>query len=104
MSRAQIFRIIWIDAFITRGEFGLQRQHICATFDISIPQASHDLKRFQEMFPGRITYDRSLKRYRAAAGSAPAFRDTDHSAIFLACAAAAAVADRLDEGKPELRK
>lgn len=95
MTRAQIFRLIWIDAFIAAGKFPLQREHLCVTFDISVPQASNDLRDFQKSFPGRITYDKSRKGYVATDGSAAAFDDAAHSAIFIACAAAARAADRL---------
>lgn len=96
MTRAQIMRIIWIDAYIEAGEFLLRRQHLCLAFDISIPQASKDLAMFQALFPDRLAYDRSEKGYRAAEGSDQAFPDHEHSAIFLACSFAAAAQRRLE--------
>jgi len=82
-------RLIWIDAFVTAGEFLLNRQHLQHAFDISRQQASLDLSLFQEMFPARLAYDLSLKGYKACTDSTPAFAPWQHSAIFTACRAAA---------------
>lgn len=97
MTRAQILRLIWIDMFVEAGEFQLQREHLRLAFDISIPQASLDLKRFAELFPGRLAYDKSRKGYTAVAGSYQVFDDASHSAVALACSAAAKYADRIDK-------
>lgn len=43
----------------------IQRAHIERKFDVSTPQASLDLRRFQEEHPGVIRYDKSAKMYRA---------------------------------------
>ncbi len=96
MRRAQVMRMIWIDAYIEAGEFLLRRQHLRLAFDISIPQASADLAMFQGLFPGRIAYDKSEKGYRAAEGSRQAFEDHEHSAVFLACSFAADAQRRLE--------
>lgn len=55
-------RIEWIAE--TLRVFGfINRQHLMKKFGVSTPQASYDLRSFQEMNPGAITYDRSAKRY-----------------------------------------
>ncbi len=52
----------WIEE--TLRVFGfINRQHLMRKFFISLPQASMDLNRFQEMFPGRMHYDLASKRY-----------------------------------------
>lgn len=43
----------------------LNREHIVRKFNVSIPQASLDLRTFQEAHPGAIRYDASAKRYYA---------------------------------------
>lgn len=96
MTRAQILRLIWIDMFIEDGEFLLRREHLRLAFDISIPQASIDLKRFAELFPGRLHYDKSRKGYIAASGSYQAFDSPSHSAVALACSAAAKYAQHIE--------
>jgi hypothetical protein len=96
MTRGKLLRLIWIDAFVETSECLLQREHICVTFDLSVPQASIDLRDFQALFPARLAYDKSAKGYRAAEGSAAVFDLAAHSAVFLACAAAARAADALD--------
>lgn len=101
MTRAQMMRMIWIDMFVATGEFGLQRAHLCAAFDISVPQASIDLRQFMALFPGRLVYDPSEKRYRAAPGSQAPFAEADHSAIAWACSRAAACAERLAKVEAE---
>lgn len=42
----------------------IQRAHIERKFGVSTPQASLDLKRFQQDRPGAIVYDKSAKMYR----------------------------------------
>jgi len=96
MTYAQILRLIWIDMFVANGDTPLQREHICVTFDISVPQASLDIKRFISLFPARLAYDRSRKGYTAAERSEPAFDGASHSAVALACSAAAKHAARLE--------
>jgi len=46
----------------------INREHIQKKFGVSTPQASTDLREFQRVHPGAITYDRSGKRYVAAKG------------------------------------
>jgi len=45
----------------------INREHIARKFDVSIPQASMDLREFQKGNPGLITYNKTTKRYEAAA-------------------------------------
>jgi hypothetical protein len=90
MTRFQAMRLIWIDAWLERSEFLLRRQHLMEAFDISTPQASYDLKQFNNAFPGRLTFDRSAKGFRATNGSAPAFDPWMHESVFAAGRAAAA--------------
>lgn len=96
MTYAQIMRLIWIDMFVANGDSQLQREHIRVAFDISILQASIDIKRFISLFPGRLVYDKSRKGYLVAPGSKPAFDDASHSAVALACSAVAKHAARLE--------
>jgi DeoR/GlpR family transcriptional regulator of sugar metabolism len=52
----------WI--FETLTIFGfIQRKHLMRKFDISEPQASADLAKFQRRHPLTIKYDKSEKRY-----------------------------------------
>lgn len=51
------FRLYW-DGRINRGD-------LTGFFGISIPQASLDLARYQELAPANVAYDRSEKVYRA---------------------------------------
>jgi hypothetical protein len=41
----------------------INREHIEKKFGVSTPQASHDLREFQRLNPGAVTYDKSAKRY-----------------------------------------
>lgn len=41
----------------------LQRADLMKTFDISMPQASYDIKTFMLRYPGAIRYDATMKRY-----------------------------------------
>lgn len=41
----------------------INRDHIVRKFGVSVPQASLDLREFQRINPGRLTYDASAKRY-----------------------------------------
>lgn len=43
----------------------INREHIERKFGVSTPQASTDLRIFQQHNPGRIAYDGSAKRYVA---------------------------------------
>lgn len=51
------FRLYW-DGRINRGD-------LTGFFGISVPQASLDLARYQELAPANVAYDRSEKVYRA---------------------------------------
>lgn len=52
------FRLFW--------EGAINRSALTKQFGISIPQASNDLKRYEEQAPGNLVYDKSLKRYFAS--------------------------------------
>lgn len=39
------------------------RADLCTAFGVSVPQASHDIRRFIEAFPHVATYNKSTKRY-----------------------------------------
>lgn len=54
----------WIAKRLRRFGF-INRKHIEDEFGISTPQASHDLKVFQELNPKAIAYDVYEKRYVA---------------------------------------
>jgi len=69
---SQAMRLVWIDATVEfTGQ--INRSNICASFGISIPQASNDLRVFQLLFPDRLIYDRSAKLYRRAPNTHAAF-------------------------------
>ena len=46
----------------------INREHIVKKFGVSTPQASMDLQAFMVANPGRIVYDKSMKRYFAFDG------------------------------------
>jgi hypothetical protein len=46
----------------------IQREHITLKFGISTPQASYDLRQFQQENPGAIAYNTSRKRYEVKNG------------------------------------
>lgn len=56
------FRLFW--------EGAINRSDLVDKFGVSVPQASKDLRRYQEIAPKNIVYDKSAKRYT----SGPAFR------------------------------
>ncbi len=56
------FRLFW--------EGAINRADIVDKFGVSVPQASNDLRRYQEIAPKNIAYDKSAKRYI----SGPAFK------------------------------
>jgi hypothetical protein len=96
MTRFQIHRLIWIDAWLERSpDLGLNRHHLEFGFDLSTPQVSKDLALFQTLFPGRVTYNASAKAYFATPGSPPAFQPWMHEAVFSAGCAAAEAAEAL---------
>ena len=59
------FRLFW--------EGGINRVDIIQQFGVSVPQASKDLRLYGENAPGNLVYDRSAKRYLAAADFEPVF-------------------------------
>ena len=63
------FRLFW------EGE--INRSALTKQFGISIPQASNDLKRYEERAPGNLVYDKSLKRYFASPKFTPQFLSQD---------------------------
>jgi hypothetical protein len=52
------FRLFW------EGE--INRSALTKQFGISVPQASNDLRRYGELAPGNLVYNKSLKRYFAS--------------------------------------
>jgi hypothetical protein len=92
MTRFQAQRMIWIDAWLTRSpDILLNRRHLEAAFDLSTPQASLDLRNFQDCWPDRMVYNSSAKGYHFADKSAAIFPDWMHEAVFCAVRAAAEV-------------
>lgn len=63
------FRLFW--------EGALNRADIVDYFGVSVPQASNDLARYQELAPANIHYDRSEKRYSATDRFKPIFEKPD---------------------------
>jgi hypothetical protein len=57
-------RMEWIAESLRVYGF-INREHIMKKFGISTPQASKDLRDFQNLYPCAITYDVSLKKYFA---------------------------------------
>ena len=57
------FRLLW--------EGRLNRADLTSHFGISVPQASMDLARYQELAPGNLLYDRQQKTYIPAASFRP---------------------------------
>lgn len=56
-------RMEWIGE--TMHIFGfINREHIETKFGLSTPQASADLRRYQQLHPDQIYYDKSMKCYR----------------------------------------
>lgn len=72
MSFSQLIRMIWIDGRITGGR-ALNRADLMSAFGISVPQAAADIRRFSDLHPGRLEYDRRKRRYCAAPGTAPIY-------------------------------
>lgn len=59
------FRLFW--------EGRVNRSDLIEQFGISVPQASHDLKKYQELAPGNLHYDGRLKTYVGTNTFAPLF-------------------------------
>lgn len=57
------FRLLWTGA--------INRSDLSDQFGISTPQASADLGRYEEQFPGNLSYDKSGKRYVPSPSFAP---------------------------------
>ena len=49
------FRLFW--------EGAINRSDLVDQFGVSVPQASNDLRRYQEIAPCNMVYDKSAKRY-----------------------------------------
>lgn len=57
-------RQLWIADMLTVYGF-INRDHLCRKFRISVPQASIDLRRFEQAYPRAMRYDLSKKCYVA---------------------------------------
>lgn len=68
------FRLYW--------EGRINRKDLTEFFDISVPQASSDLKTYQEKAPKNIEYDKSGKFYFATPNFKPVFKTADSSHYF----------------------
>ena len=55
-------RIEWIHESVRIFGF-INREHIMKKFGISLPQASHDLKKVMQFHPHLMTYDTARKCY-----------------------------------------
>jgi len=55
-------RLDWIAECLDVFGF-INREHLQRKFRISQPQASKDLQTFARLYPGRMTYNPSAKRY-----------------------------------------
>ena len=66
------FRVYW--------EGGINRADITGRFGVSVPQASKDLNLYVGKAPGNLVYDKSAKRYIAAADFRPVFLDPQSDA------------------------
>ncbi len=52
-------RINWI----SKRKAPFNRQDLMDAFDLSLPQASHDIQTYIKMFPRALTYNMNKKRY-----------------------------------------
>ena len=66
------FRLYW-DGRVNRGD-------LTHEFGISVPQASLDLARYQQLAPANMTYDKSAKTYLASPEFRPSFFKPDADA------------------------
>lgn len=64
MRWAQGQRIAFIRKRLLRPGF-INRGHLMSKFGISMPQASTDIRQFQELYPTAMQYNKSAKRYEA---------------------------------------
>ncbi|MCK4817739.1 hypothetical protein KA005_18360, partial [bacterium] len=69
------FRLYW--------EGRINRKDLTEFFSISVPQASADLRKYQEKAPNNVKYDKSQKFYYAAPKFKPVFTSS-HSSNYLA--------------------
>ena len=83
------FRLYW--------EGGINRGDIVDQFGLSVPQASKDLSRYQELAPDNMAYDKSEKRYFATPGFAPRFLRPDPNQYLSQLNAVGNLAIRPDE-------
>ena len=83
------FRLYW--------EGGINRADIVDQFSLSVPQASKDLSRYQELAPDNMAYDKSEKRYFAAPDFAPRFLRPDPDQYLLQLNAVGTLAVPSDE-------
>ncbi|AMO77614.1 WYL domain-containing protein [Pseudomonas sp. R3.Fl] len=65
------FRLLW--------EGRLNRSDLTTFFRISVPQASLDLAAYQELAPGNMVYDRTLKTYVATSAFRPVLTNPSSS-------------------------
>lgn len=68
-------RLQFID-FRLQWEGRINRRDLMQFFKISVPQASADIARYDELAPGNLHYDGSSRTYVAAAGFVPVFDST----------------------------
>lgn len=72
MRWSQERRLQFID-FRLQWEGRLNRADMTRFFQISVPQASMDIRRYIELAPANLIYDRSLRAYSATAKFAPLY-------------------------------
>jgi predicted DNA-binding transcriptional regulator YafY len=68
------FRLAW--------EGRVNRADLVNTFGISVPQATIDLNRYQELHPDNVEYDRSKKEYAPKSTFEPAYATSGIDALF----------------------
>lgn len=61
------FRLFW--------EGAINRSDLVGQFDVSVPQASNDLSRYEQLAPGNLQYDKSEKRYVRTGKFKPVFHE-----------------------------
>jgi predicted DNA-binding transcriptional regulator YafY len=69
-------RLEFID-YLLYWDGKVNRRDIIETFGVSTPQASADIKRYQELAPHNLEYDKSKKYYFAPASFSPKFMKPD---------------------------
>ena len=75
-------RVAWI-ADVLRTSGSIRRVDLRSKFGISAATASGDLRRFWELYPGAMRYDRRKKRYVAKPAKLPAAPVTDTERVEL---------------------